>query len=331
MNEFDFNEYYDKTLTNKDSLESLTHKDSLEINYFIKSNNNYISDYILKLPYDPNLDIYNDIIEKIYFKMGTSYFTIEADIYILEIYNYLFGKKIKIIDNYLYLPITTNINALIKNSFKYNCYELKVEFKSTYIDYLKKINQKYIELLYKEYITKKKYHIEAYLYDKSIHHVHKFPFLFNIEGDIDSIKSCKLNSPYKIFSLFIYGIDKDDISDVQLVLSKDEYVITEDNNNYNSVHETNSDIIYDMILKEIRKNIYILEFADPLLFDSILDEPLSSANIFNKKTIDLAKFNKSYIKFKKTNNKNFQINIVALYYNHLVNYLNSISGLLYSN
>ncbi len=319
----------------------------------------YIFDYVLKIPYHKDLDINKDILELIVWEIGAQIYT-SSNMYILEFYNWLFDKEINIKDGYLYLPLSNNINMFHASSAIYHRHSIYIKFTKKYIDFLNKLNESAqslekkplglyswimngfkdikrtikpkfrIELLHKQYYILpnqllEKLNFNIYDYEQKI--IQNQNFSKSVEGKINDIVNIEIRFNNPIFCLFVYGFDKNDISDVHDFPGKSsnlfnlseaikdvQLVINEDN------------FVYDMMLKEKTKNIYVLEFADPLLFNTIFDEPISNTNIFNKKTINFSRIDTCIIRFKKTNNKSFEFNIVGLNYNFM-KFLSGMAGL----
>ncbi len=332
---------------------------------YIDTNNNYAFDYVLKLPYIKDLEIYNDIITNIRWVVGGQGF-VTTNMNTLKFQNWLFDKEIKIKDGYLYLPLSNNINLYNTSCASLYNYEILVYFTDKYMNFFKNLNENNpqgldswiknneenkqgldswiknneentqglyswimngfkdiqktikpklkIELLYKEYSFSENELIEKLNFNPKQNEQKFIQNQINsksIEGKTNDIVNVKFCFNHPTFCLFIYGFDKDDISDVQFVINDDNYV-------------------YDMILKEKIENIYVLEFADPLLFNKLLSEPMTNTDIFNKKTINFSRIDTCRIRFKKTNNKSFEFNIVGLSYN-FIRIVGNMAGIAYSN
>ncbi len=290
----------------------------------INSHNNYAFDYVLKLPYHEDLDIYKDIVTSINWIAGGFHDVGCSTIDVLKFYNWLFNKEIKIKDNYLYLPLSNNINLYNNSSVTSHSFDLKINFTDKYIDFLKKLNEKNseglytwikngfknipkyrIELLYKEYSFSENELMEKLNFNpllneqKIIQNNYKTKY---VEEKTNQIVNIEFWLNLSIFCLFVYGFEKDDITDIKL-----SFYINDD-----------TQVTYDMVLKEYIENIYVLEFADPLLYDKLFSEPISNKDIFNKKIINFSKIDSCHIIFKKTNDKSFDFNIGGLNYNYMM-------------
>ncbi len=314
---------------------NIVFEDFNSINYkcVIKSDNKYISDYVLKLPYDESLNIYTDILLFLRWQVGGESYS-SCNIYVLEFLNWLFGKELEIKndssfskknfllsaesndsakkDDYLYLPLSSNINVYNTNTTLFHDYTLNLNFKGTYLSLLKKLNKR-IELLYKEYDIKNNELTEKFNFNP-ISNAQKFiqeQIYHNIiEGNANELKKTRLMFNHPIFCLFVYGFEKEDISDLQIIFD--------------------GKYVYDLILKEKKPKIYVLEFADPLLFNTIFSEPISNTDIFNKKTINFSRIDNCEIRFKKTNNKSFEFNVAGLNYNYM-RILSGMAGMCYGS
>ncbi len=196
----------------------------------------------------------------------------------------------------------------------------------------KNINSKFkIRLLHKMYDIRSKELFEKLnfnTWDNTQKIIQNQNFTQNIKGEINEIINIKFTFNNPIFSLFVYGFDIDDISDVHDFPGKSSNLFDLSEAIKDVQLIINDQYIYDVVLKEIIPKIYVLEFADPLLFDTIFSEPISNTDIFNKKTINFSRIDDCKIRFKKTNNKSFQFNIVGLNYN-FIRFVSNMVGIRY--
>ncbi len=295
----------------------------------LDSNNKYVSDFVLKLPYNSDLDINNDvsltakefaIIDYINYTIGGQDFAGRIDMHQISFYNWLYGKEIIIKDGFIYIPISHIINIYNTNKFMYHSFHFDIKFNNNYINKIKKDDENNnteninFELLYQEY------DIDDNKIKKDL--IRENPNTFqelliqnqevnqSFIGDKGSGQTCFIPFNHPVFCLYVYGFDKEDVYDFQLIF--------------------NNEYIYDMILKEKIPNIYVLEFAEPLLYNRVFDEPLTNIDIYNKKTINFSRIDNVRIKFRKSNNKDLNIHIVALNYN-IERTMSGMMGLVFGN
>lgn len=286
----------------------------------LDSNNKYVSDFVLKLPYySSTLDIKTDIIDFINYTIGGQDLAGRIDMHQISFYNWLYGKEITIKDGFIYIPISHIINLYNTNKFMYHNFYFDIKFNNNYINKIKENNNGDIEninfeLLYQEYdiddnkIKKNLIRENPNTFEELI--IQNQEVNQSFIGDKGSGQTCFISFNHPVFCLYVYGFDKEDVYDFQLIF----------NNEYK----------YDMILKEKTQNIYVLEFADPLLYNRIFDEPLTNIDIYNKKTINFSRIYNIRIKFRKSNNKDLNIHIVALNYN-IERTMSGMMGLAFGN
>ncbi len=285
------------------------------VRYTFEHKNKYLSDFVIKLPFFSDLNIYDDIFHNITYEIGGQNYTEKTNMYHLAFFNWLYDKEIKIKNGYIYIPLTNNINIYNTSTFMNHNFRFIFNFTDKYFQkFNKKENNECIEFIYHEYnfdhdFVKEKINrknLKSFS-EKIIQHQE---CVQTITGEKDSQQICLCPFNHPVFCLYVYGFNKEDIYDVKLVL----------NNQY----------IYDMILKEKTQNIFVLEFADPLLYNRIFDEPLTNIDIYNKKTINFSRIDNVKIKFKKSNNKDFIFHITALNYN-ISRTMSGMMGLAFAN
>lgn len=252
----------------------------------------HISDFVLKIPYVKGMD-YHKIINHIDFTVGGQHIVSNTNMYHLDFFNWLFDKQITIQDGYMYIPLSNIINIICPFDLIHR-YTIDI----TFHDYFWEINNeesdiKKIELLCKEYLDMN-HNFFNKPYEQIIIQHQEYSRL--VSGEKDSIQNFLVDNLYhSVFSLFVYGFDKEDISDFKLIL-----------------HEK---LIIEMNLREVSSKIYILECVHPYFWNLILDEPMSATNLYYKKTINFSRIDGERIEFKKLTDKPIDFHLVGLNYN----------------
>ncbi len=292
--------------------------DTIAVNMIrIQTNNKYASDFILELPYNgEKINIYKDLLCSIKYRIGGYHNTNETSVLNLSFYNWLFDKYIEIKNNYVYIPLSFNINIFNSSRFVNSSFCLQIHVMPKYLEYYNTLdkNNKKINIYCREYDINENDEKEFKSKLKSENNSYTEKFIQNqsicrtVSVARDQYFTLNTYFEHSVFCLYVYGFNKNDISEFQLIF-----------NNY----------VFDMVLKNISikdnlipeekeclENIYILEFADPLLFDTIFSEPMTNTDIFNKKTINFSNIQNQGLRFKKMTDKTFSFHMVALNYNY---------------